>query len=417
MEDCIKEGILLGGYVKDNNFLGYWRHVAFGCSVLGEGGRIFYNANRSAINDGRYSPICKALEKKVKLSLSGEGIKCSKKRQVSVEECIAAASSVGGKLRDGKFLIGHWPNVPPGCFIGASDKTIYFSRNPSGYNDGNYQPVCIKVGYEAILEPPGFGSRCEEGYNFSADDCISAAESVGGILRGGKYLVGYWSGKPYGCFIDESDKAIHFGTNPNGINYGDYQLVCPSGSEISYEKANFLIENTEASLKCFIKETDQDLYMMGGSDNGSSVVMYGNEDYAKNSCNGSCPNSLFVLEKEPSQPDAWYIKASDRDLYMSVSGGNNHGNYVVMYGNEEYAKKTQCNGPCPNFVFVLEKVSWRFNSWYIKASDNENLNLLGGRPSFTNDDNAVIMFEGQGAECKGFCPRGLFNLECTILDG
>jgi len=107
---------------------------------------------------------------------------------------------------------------------------------------------------------------------------------------------------------------------------------------------------------------------MHGPDNRSNVTMYGNEDYAKNSCNGSWPNSLFVLEKEPSQPDAWYIKASDRDLYMSVSGGNSDGNYVVMDENEKYAKKTQCNGPYPNFVFVLEKVPSRFSSWYINST-------------------------------------------------
>jgi len=324
---------------------------------------------------------------------------------VSVEECIAAASSVGGKLRDGRFLIGYWPNAPHGCFIGASDKAIFYNPNFSGYNDGSYQPVCIKAEYQATLLPPGFGSRCELGYNFSVDDCISAAESVGGILRDKKYFVGYWSDKPYGCFIDEADKAIHFGTNPNGINYGDYQLVCPSGSEISYEKSNFLIEHSEASLKCFIKESGQDLYMHG-SDNGSNVIMYGNEDYAKNSCNGSCPNSLFVLEKEPSQPNAWYIKASDRDLYMSVSGGNSDGNHIVMDGNEEYAKKTQCNGPCPNFVFVLEKVPSRFSSWYIKASDNEDLNIAAGAE---NDINAVVMNEGYSA-------RKIFNLECTTRE-
>mmetsp|Transcript_46672 Transcript_46672/g.56084 ORF Transcript_46672/g.56084 Transcript_46672/m.56084 type:complete len:113 (-) Transcript_46672:170-508(-) len=61
MEDCIQKGIDLGGYVKDNKFLGYWRNVVFGCSMVAKGGRIFYNDNPKAINDGRYSPICKSL--------------------------------------------------------------------------------------------------------------------------------------------------------------------------------------------------------------------------------------------------------------------------------------------------------------------------------------------------------------------
>jgi len=82
---------------------------------------------------------------------------------VSVEKCIAAASSVGEKLRDGRFLIGYWPNAPHGCFIGASNKTIFYNPNFSGYNDGSYQPVYIKAEYQATLLPPDFGSRCKLG--------------------------------------------------------------------------------------------------------------------------------------------------------------------------------------------------------------------------------------------------------------
>mmetsp|Transcript_9721 Transcript_9721/g.11959 ORF Transcript_9721/g.11959 Transcript_9721/m.11959 type:complete len:394 (+) Transcript_9721:166-1347(+) len=387
-----------------------------------QGGRIFYNANPKGMNDGRYLPICKTLETGVILLPVGKGIKCETSHYFSVDKCIPAASSVGGKLRGGKFFIGNWPNTPPGCFVGSSDKAIFFNKNLDGHSDGNeHQAVCIKAEYQGTLLPPGFGNKCELGYNFAEDECISAAKSVGGILRNGEFLVGFWPNKPYGCFIEESDKAIHFGTNPNGYNDGNFSPVCPSRSDISYEKGNFLIENSEASLTCFIKEATQDLYMHV-SDNGNSVVMYGDEDYAKNSCNGPCPNSLFVLEKEPSQPNTWYIKASDQDLYMSVSDGNDDGTYVVMDGNEEYAKKSQCNGPCPNFVFVLEKVPWRFNAWHIKVSDQVHLNILAGYPNIkdgANEGQNIIRDEvvvTHSTHCEGPCPRALFSLECTILD-
>ena len=84
--------------------------------------------------------------KKVKAVLlpARDGTKCTQGHEFSKEDCIAAAASVGGNLRDGKFITGSWPDAPPGCFIEVSDKAIHFGMNNATVNAGNFQPVCIK---------------------------------------------------------------------------------------------------------------------------------------------------------------------------------------------------------------------------------------------------------------------------------
>lgn len=178
---------------------------------------------------------------------------------------------------------------------------------------------------------------------------------------------------------------------------------------------------TKVSNKCFIKSSDQDLYMhvWGGNTDGNNVMMHGDEDYAKRTrCNGPCPNSMFIFEKDLSQPDdVWYIRASDQNLYMHVYGGNQDGNNVVMHGDESYAKTTRCNGPCPNSMFVLEREPSRPNAWYIRASDQDlYMHVWGGN----QDGNNVVMHGDENyakrTRCNGPCPNSLFVLECDILE-
>ena len=80
----------------------------------------------------------------VLLPISHEGIHCQTDHGFSIDECVTAAASVGGDLRGDRFLIGYWPNAPPGCFIEASDNAIHFNQNSNGFNDGYFQPVCVR---------------------------------------------------------------------------------------------------------------------------------------------------------------------------------------------------------------------------------------------------------------------------------
>mmetsp|Transcript_42656 Transcript_42656/g.43212 ORF Transcript_42656/g.43212 Transcript_42656/m.43212 type:complete len:261 (-) Transcript_42656:65-847(-) len=242
-DECAREATSLGGFVVNNKLaVGHWHNVAYGCSISARGGRVFYNVNFNAFNDGTYTPVCKALTNEVTLLPSGQGIKCRTYYDFSEAECVAAASLVGGNLRGGILLVGNWPTAPSGCFVEASDKAIHYSTNTNGINDGYFQPVCKKPKEQINLLPAGIGIKCIPGYNFSEEKCISVAASVGGNLRDGKFLVGDWPDKPYGCFIAQSDKAIHFGTNATGYNDGFSQPICMSltghiTSESYYEEA------------------------------------------------------------------------------------------------------------------------------------------------------------------------------------
>ena len=80
----------------------------------------------------------------VLLPRDNEGIHCRTDLGFSIDECVTAAASVGGDLRGDRFLIGYWPNAPPGCFIEASDNAIHFNQNSNGFNDGYFQPVCVR---------------------------------------------------------------------------------------------------------------------------------------------------------------------------------------------------------------------------------------------------------------------------------
>jgi len=228
-EDCIREATAFGGTLfNDKLALGYWRNVAFGCSISTRGGRIFYNLNFRSVNDGTYNPVCRALENEREVTLLplGKDMTCMPEHDFPEDECVAAALLVGGELRGGRLIVGDWPNTPFGCSIEASDNAIHFSTRIDGYNDGYFQPVCIRGEDQATLSPSGKFSKCTPGHDFSKDECISAAASVGGKLRNGKLIVGEWANTPYGCFVEKSDMAIHFGKNVTGINDGFFQSVC-----------------------------------------------------------------------------------------------------------------------------------------------------------------------------------------------
>ena len=79
---------------------------------------------------------------------------------------------------------------------------------------------------QAILLPSVIGEQCVEEYNFFEYECISAAQSVGGVLRNGVMFMGAWAHTPPGCFINPRDNVIHFSRNSDGMNNGGYSAVC-----------------------------------------------------------------------------------------------------------------------------------------------------------------------------------------------
>ena len=81
-------------------------------------------------------------QKKAILLPSVSGRKCVEGYNFLEYECILAAQSVGGVLRNGAMVVGDWPYTPPGCFIAPSDKGIHFSTNSNGINDGRYSAIC-----------------------------------------------------------------------------------------------------------------------------------------------------------------------------------------------------------------------------------------------------------------------------------
>ena len=69
---------------------------------------------------------------------------------------------------------------------------------------------------------------------------MSAALSVGGNPRDDQLIIGGWAHTPFGCFIQEKDKAIHFGTNIDGTNFGTFQPVCIT-EKVSFKTVLFCL--------------------------------------------------------------------------------------------------------------------------------------------------------------------------------
>ena len=81
-------------------------------------------------------------QKKAILLPSVSGRKCVEGYNFLEYECILAAQSVGGVLRNGAMVVVFWYNTPPGCFIASSDNVIYFNTNSASNNVGGFSAVC-----------------------------------------------------------------------------------------------------------------------------------------------------------------------------------------------------------------------------------------------------------------------------------
>lgn len=227
IEECILAGTAVGGKLRKRKFLvGDWEHTPSGCFLQFNDKAIHFGTNPNSRNNGYFLPVCKPGPIEATLLPAGQGAKCADDHDFSKEECVTAGKIVGGILRDGKFTVGEWSNAPYGCFIDPSDNAIHYGSEMGGVNIGAFQPVCKTAAHEAALLPAQPGNACEEGRDFTQEDCIVAATSVGGRLRRGKFLLGDWSHTPRGCFIEAKDNAIHYSSNVDGVNMGFYQPVC-----------------------------------------------------------------------------------------------------------------------------------------------------------------------------------------------
>jgi len=231
-EECVAAATLLGGVLRNNDLLvGNWPNTPPGCFIQKSDKTIHYGENPDSINDSRFQPVCVTPADEATLLQASKGMKCTAGKDFSKDECISAATSVGGALRDGHFKVGEWSHTPYGCFIEGEDKAIHFGTNIGGVNTGHLmQPVCKTALDEARLLPaPWDGSSCKVGHDFPEDDCVDAALSVGGKLRNGSFIIGNFPDSPPGCFLEPTDKGVHYNTNTDGINNGQFQPVCMVG--------------------------------------------------------------------------------------------------------------------------------------------------------------------------------------------
>merc|ERR1712106_1119222 len=194
---------------------------------------IHYNTNQQGINNGSFNSICKVGIIKATMLPAYQGTACAPADAIAIEDCVASAAAIGGKLRDGNMKIGEFGDAPPGCFVEATDKAIHFN-NGAGYNVGSYQPVCVAGAIEATVLPNFEGTSCTPGFDFTEQECIEAATAIGGILRNNKFIVGDWANTPNACFIEARDRAIHYGHNQGARNNGYFHPVCkPAAFEVN----------------------------------------------------------------------------------------------------------------------------------------------------------------------------------------
>ena len=79
--------------------------------------------------------------------------------------------------------------------------------------------------------PPESDSVCPSSITVQKEDCKEAGLAVGGMLQGGEIVEGSWTDRPSGCFFGPD---IHFNTNPNGINNGQWHSICHK-MEVRYQ--------------------------------------------------------------------------------------------------------------------------------------------------------------------------------------
>mmetsp|Transcript_42446 Transcript_42446/g.50939 ORF Transcript_42446/g.50939 Transcript_42446/m.50939 type:complete len:366 (+) Transcript_42446:64-1161(+) len=237
-EDCVEAAESLGGNLRHGYLIvGDWDRTPYSCFLARDDKAIHFNTNPDAVNNGMFEPVCIKQEEgeAYLIPYRYRGTKCISGNDVSQDDCIVAAKSLGGRLRNRSFLVGNWGTTPAGCFLEASDKAIHFGTNPDGVNAGYFQPVCAPGEITPTLLPRGDGRKCAEMHDYSVDECIAAGSAVGGTLRHGRFPIGYWSTAPNGCFLDPSDNAIHYGTNLDAVNRGAFEPVCKTvASEVSF---------------------------------------------------------------------------------------------------------------------------------------------------------------------------------------
>jgi len=227
LPECIEAAQAVGGVLRKDKFIvGDWANTPNACFIEARDNAIHYSHNQYGKNNGFFHSVCKPAEFEVTLVAAEKGAKCASGHDFSEQECIVAAKSVGGLLRGNAYLVGDYSNAPAGCFIETRDKAIHYNRNLDGVTAGQHQPVCRTEADEAALLPARKGTKCAPYHDFSKEDCIAAAKSVGGVLRDGKFLTGSWPYAPHQCFIEKRDGAIHFGETIGTVNNGNYQPVC-----------------------------------------------------------------------------------------------------------------------------------------------------------------------------------------------
>eukprot|EP00592_Proboscia_alata_P006471 CAMPEP_0194356620 /NCGR_PEP_ID=MMETSP0174-20130528/4228_1 /TAXON_ID=216777 /ORGANISM="Proboscia alata, Strain PI-D3" /LENGTH=266 /DNA_ID=CAMNT_0039126283 /DNA_START=88 /DNA_END=884 /DNA_ORIENTATION=+ len=226
---------------------------------------------------------------------AGLDTRCKAYLQISEEDCVEAAQSVGGTLRHNQLIVGDWGRTPQGCFLQTYDKAIHFNTNPDAVNNGMFEPICIVQAEEAAYLIPHryHGTKCIPGHNFSRNECIVAAKSLGGRLRNRRFITGNWASTPSGCFLEGGDKAIHFSTNPNGVNAGYFQPVCKPG-EI---KATLLPRGEDS--KCADEhEYPEDECIAAGSAVG-----------------GTLRNGAFLIGSWSTTPRGCFLDPSDNAIH------------------------------------------------------------------------------------------------------
>jgi len=227
LPECIEAATAVGGVLRKDKFIvGDWANTPNACFIEARDNAIHYSHNQYGKNNGFFHSVCKPAEFEVTLVPAERGAKCAIGHEFSEQECIVAAKSVGGLLRGNAYLVGDFTNAPDGCFLEKRDKAIHYNRNIDGVTAGEHNPVCRTEADEAALLPARKGTKCAPYHDFSREDCIAAAKSVGGVLRDGKFLTGSWPYAPHQCFIEKRDGAIHFGETIGTVNNGNYQPVC-----------------------------------------------------------------------------------------------------------------------------------------------------------------------------------------------
>mmetsp|Transcript_12626 Transcript_12626/g.15373 ORF Transcript_12626/g.15373 Transcript_12626/m.15373 type:complete len:624 (+) Transcript_12626:106-1977(+) len=335
-EECIAAAQSVGGELREGRFLvGDWGNTPPGCFIEASDKAIHYGRNGGGVNNGYFQSVCFAADDEVTVLDAYKGSQCSAGHAgFSEEECVAAAMSIGGVLENDVLKVGEWSHAPYGCSIQESDKTIHFGTSIEGINDGDFQPVCVAGTDQGIKLRATKGSSCDSGYDFNEADCVEAALSIGGKLRNGKTIVGAWGDAPNACFLEKSDKAIHYNNNQGGINNGGYHPICKVGT---------------------IKATLLPAYQGNACDPGNEIAL---EDCVSSAAaiGGKLRGGVFRIGEYENGPPGCFVENSDKAIHFGTSKGYNNGYFqpVCVAGPIEASvlqdlKGTKCT---PGFDFT-----------------------------------------------------------------